>query len=291
MKCTNLYMKDAACRHVIHILQYQTSRPTTKSTSNTIVSTQKHDLLPLAEGKYGILTKQSTRWLYQGNIHKSGFMPYVVWELRALCSVGCNKKLLVEQREQTQCLSNQEKRNGLRIMWKERQLWQESELKSQSQGLCKSRKSKDILKRWDRQPETQTNHLRRCLVLATGPNSRVGSISGSTWNWTTAVGLTTWISWTVEMGQFDNYKPDISWSQFRLQLCVWVLIVSWHEQYVYCAVWATLSLAAARMAIGRTLFGSILKLRKIHNNYGVISQRFNEYWSDCKSESGKWKSG
>jgi hypothetical protein len=90
-KCTNLHIKDPACCHIVHILQHQTSCPTTKSTSNTIVSDPKHDLLPFAVGKYGISTKPFTLYLHYANGQKEGFVAYAVWALGVLCSIGSNK--------------------------------------------------------------------------------------------------------------------------------------------------------------------------------------------------------
>jgi hypothetical protein len=40
-KCTNLETKDAACLHILHILEYPTSRQTTNSTQSTVVNAPK----------------------------------------------------------------------------------------------------------------------------------------------------------------------------------------------------------------------------------------------------------
>jgi len=52
-KHTNLDIKDAACLHIVHNLQYPTSRPTTKLTPTTTVRARNNDSLPLLAGKYG----------------------------------------------------------------------------------------------------------------------------------------------------------------------------------------------------------------------------------------------
>jgi len=53
---TNLDIKDAAFLYVVQIMQHPTSRPSTKSTHNTMVNVLKKNLLPLLAGKYGTLT-------------------------------------------------------------------------------------------------------------------------------------------------------------------------------------------------------------------------------------------
>jgi len=54
------------------------------------------------------------------------------------------------------------RRNGSRIMWKERPLWQESELKMQRQQLNRSRIIWEMLKRQDWKPPSLKQHFRRC---------------------------------------------------------------------------------------------------------------------------------
>jgi len=94
----------------------------------------------------------------------------------------------------------------------------------------------------------------------------------------------------LQMGRFYHQKPSISSSQFWLQLSIWVLIVSWHDQYVDCAVLAALSPPPPRIAIGPIFVGSLSKTRQFRVKYRVMSQGLNEYWSDRKSESRRWKS-
>ena len=65
-----------------------------------------------------------------------------------------------------------------------------------------------------------TNISEWLLVLATGPNSRVGSGYDSTRNRTMATGLTTRKPGPLEMGRFYHQKPGISSSQFWLRLSI-----------------------------------------------------------------------
>jgi len=51
-KHTNLDIKDAACLHIVQILQYPTSCPTTKSIQTTIVNALKKNFSPHPVGKY-----------------------------------------------------------------------------------------------------------------------------------------------------------------------------------------------------------------------------------------------
>jgi len=60
IKSTNIDINDAACLHVVHILQHPTSRPSMKSTQNTMVNVPKKNLLPPLAGKDGKSTKRST---------------------------------------------------------------------------------------------------------------------------------------------------------------------------------------------------------------------------------------
>jgi len=101
MKPTNLDIKDAACLHVVYILQYPTSCPTTSSTRDTMVNAPKKNLSPLPAGKYGKLTKKSTRRRHQANKGKSGLEAERVRALGALRSFRSEKKLSVEKRRET----------------------------------------------------------------------------------------------------------------------------------------------------------------------------------------------
>jgi len=104
-----------------------------------------------------------------------------------------------------------------------------------------------------------------CLVLATGPGNppavrvltccsvRFGSRTGQkpepllSWRVVTRPGHRTAVIWP---GWNRTAVPNIRFLQLWLQLSIWVLIVSWDDQYVSCAVLAPLSPPAFRFAIG-----------------------------------------
>ena len=88
-----------------------------------------------------------------------------------------------------------------------------------------------------------------------------------------------------------HQKPGISSLQFSLQLSIWVLTVSWHDQYVDCVVLSPLSPPALTFAIGPIFVESQSKTRTFRPKFHLLSQRFNEYWSNRKSDSGRWKRG
>jgi len=94
---TNLDIKDAACLHIVHILQHPTSRPITKSTQTTMVYAQKLDFSPLAAGKYGKSTQWSTQQHHQANEGKSGLEAERGQALGALRSLRSNKKRGAEE--------------------------------------------------------------------------------------------------------------------------------------------------------------------------------------------------
>ena len=52
-KRTSLDLKDAAYIHIVHSLQYPTSRPTTKSTKTTMVNAPTQNFSPALSGRYG----------------------------------------------------------------------------------------------------------------------------------------------------------------------------------------------------------------------------------------------
>ena len=64
------------------------------------------------------------------------------------------------------------------------------------------------------------------------------------------------------MGRFCHQKPGISSAQFSLQLSIWVLIVSQHDQYINCPVLAPLSPSAIRFAIGPIIVEALSKPAK-----------------------------
>ena len=114
MKPTNLDMKDAACLHVVHILQHPTSRPTTRSTQDAMVNPPKKNLSPLLAGKYGKLMKKSTRRRHQANKGKSGLEAERVRGLGTLRSLRSKKKFLAEKRQETHFLTNEEKEKWIK---------------------------------------------------------------------------------------------------------------------------------------------------------------------------------
>jgi len=92
------------------------------------------------------------------------------------------------------------------------------------------------------------------------------------------------------MERFYHPKPCIWNWPFWLRLSIWVLIVSQHDQYVDCAVLVALSPPAFRFAIWQVFVESRSKTRRFRLKSPIISQPLNEYQSDRKSESGRWKS-
>jgi len=106
IKRMNLDIKDSACLHVVHILQHPTSRPTTRSTHNTMINTPKKNISPLVAGKYGKSTKQLTLWRHQANEGNRGFEAERVLVLGALRSLQSKKKLSAEKRQETHWIRN-----------------------------------------------------------------------------------------------------------------------------------------------------------------------------------------
>jgi len=84
--------------------------------------------------------------------------------------------------------------------------------------------------------------------------------------------------------------PNIWLLLLCLQLSIWVLIISQHDQYIDCAVVVALSPSAFKFAI-RLIF-----VEWLWNNGGFWTKLvgfrspLNEYLSDRKCESGRWKS-
>jgi len=107
--CTNLGIQYTSCLHLVHILQYPTSRTSTKSTRNTIVKVWKQKLSPLLMSKYNKLTQCSTRRCDQPNVGQCSLEGDTVTVLGALPSVWSKNKLTAEIQGVTHCLSNPEK--------------------------------------------------------------------------------------------------------------------------------------------------------------------------------------
>jgi len=97
MKPTELDLKDAACLHVVNILQHPTSRPTTASTQDTMVNAPRNNLSPLPAGKYSMSTKEPTQRQHQVNNDKCGLQAERIGGLGALRSLQCKKNLSVEK--------------------------------------------------------------------------------------------------------------------------------------------------------------------------------------------------
>jgi hypothetical protein len=135
---TNLDIKDAACLHIVHIVQHPTSRPT-QSMQTTMVNALKWNFAPLPAGRDVKSTWRSTQRRHHANEGRSGFEAGRVRGLGALGSLRSKKKLVAEKRQETHFLSNEAKRIRLRIMLSERPLGQESKLKMQRQQFSKSR--------------------------------------------------------------------------------------------------------------------------------------------------------
>jgi hypothetical protein len=106
-KRTNLDIKDAACLHIVYILQHPTSRRT-KSTQTTMVNAPKKNFSPLPAGRYSKSTKCSTQRCLQANEGKSGLEAERIRALGALRSLRSKKKLAAEKRRETHFLSNEE---------------------------------------------------------------------------------------------------------------------------------------------------------------------------------------
>jgi len=79
------------------------------------------------------------------------------------------------------------------------------------------------------------------------------------------------------MGPFYHQKPGISSSPFCLQLSIWVLIVSQHDQYVACAVLVALSPPAFRIGIRQVFVESWTNTRQYRLQSAIISPPLNEY--------------
>jgi len=111
IKRSTLYMKDATCLNVIHILQHPTSHPATGSTHHKMVKAPKKNLSRQLEGRYGKQTKHSTRWHHQRNECKSRLDSERVRVLGALRSMRSKGNLAAETWQELQFLSNNEKGN------------------------------------------------------------------------------------------------------------------------------------------------------------------------------------
>jgi len=74
-----------------------------------MVNVPKKNFSPLPAGKYGKLTKLSTKWCHQANEGKSGLQAERVGALGALRSLQSKKKLAAEKQPETHLSSNEDK--------------------------------------------------------------------------------------------------------------------------------------------------------------------------------------
>jgi hypothetical protein len=107
-KCTNLDIKDAACLHIVHILQHRTFPPT-KSKQPKMVDAPKLNFSPLPAGRYGKSTKHSTQRRHQPDEGKISLEAERFRALGALRSLRSKMKLAAEKRRETHFLSNEAK--------------------------------------------------------------------------------------------------------------------------------------------------------------------------------------
>jgi hypothetical protein len=138
-KRTNLDIQDAACLHIIHNLQHSTSRPTTQSMQTSMVNAVKKIFSPLPANRYGKSTMWSTQRCHHANEGNSGMEEETVQALGALRSLRSKKSLQRRNEVKHTSQAMKRKRNGLRIMLRERPLGQESEKMTQRQQFSKTR--------------------------------------------------------------------------------------------------------------------------------------------------------
>jgi len=93
---------------------------------------------------------------------------------------------------------------------------------------------------------------------------------------------------TGPLQRVSTQNPLLKSQHFLLQLSIWVLIISWHNLYMKYALWCPLSSPVLRFPIGPIVIESRWKPGPFGEIFGLISQRLNEYWSDRKSENGRW---
>ena len=93
------------------------------------------------------------------------------------------------------------------------------------------------------------------------------------------------------LGRFPPQDPASASPDVSLQLSIWVLIVSWHDVYADCSVFAGLSSPAFWFAIRPIFVESLSKTRAFRWKSTLIWQALNEYQLDLNFESGRWKIG
>ena len=114
IKHTNGDIKDAACLHIVHILQHSTSHPSKQWTQTTMVNPPKSIFWPHLVGKYGISTNHFTWRCNQTNKDKGWFEAESVWAPAALHSLRSKMQLVAQKRQATHFLRNTEKEEWLK---------------------------------------------------------------------------------------------------------------------------------------------------------------------------------
>jgi len=84
--------------------------------------------------------------------------------------------------------------------------------------------------------------------------------------------------------------PNIRFLLLWLQLSIWVLNVSCHSHYVNWSAIAPPSPPAFKFAIRLIFVEWLWNNGWFQAKLAGFRSRLNEYLSDCKSESGRWKS-
>jgi len=128
------------------------------------------------------------------------------------------------------------------------------------------------------------------LVFATGPNCGVGCWLGSTQNRTMVTCLITQQTRTIGHGRVS--PPKTRYLTFTILPLINYLsadrTTAWSVRTL-CTVSSSFSTCCQNF--DEPVFVELLSTtREYRWKYGVISQRFNQYWSDCKYECGRWKS-
>jgi len=90
---------------------------------------------------------------------------------------------------------------------------------------------------------------------------------------------------------FGRVGTGLWFLQLWLQLSIWVLIVSRHEQYVDCAVLTVLWPPTFRFVIRLIFVKWLRNTGSFEAKFAGFQLRLKEYWSDRKSEIGRWKRG
>jgi len=164
---TNIHIRDAACLHVVHILKYPTSSPTSKSTHSTIVTGLNENPFPHPVGN-------TASW------HTEQHDDFIMWMKERVAWTKKSSTPLEEHGtafdetiglqgrsdEKHTVYAMTSKRNKSTILSIEIPPCQESELERWWLRLSNSRMIWEMLKGWDRQPESAEMQLRICYLLS-----------------------------------------------------------------------------------------------------------------------------